>query len=395
MRPLIAVVAVLALALGSLRPADGQSVPELVARARPAVGLVLATTPAGVSQGTGFVHDAGGLVATALHVVERAREVVVRLPGQRPMLAVVQQTSASFDLAVLRLPQAGLPSIPLATDPPRPGEEIVVLGYPLARDIGFEDLTVTRGTVSRVLLGDGLLQFDAAVNPGNSGGPVLNLRGQAVGVVSFRVRQAQGISFATLVGPLADLTRLAQQMPYAAPSPPSPPPPASPSPPQPTPRPAPGSDWMLIGEKGPQVRRPEIRSEPNWALRAARVRQEDSTLVVQVELYARLTGESWLGIHWRLPGSRIPRWSYRVGPDGRVWRTTVSTVREGGRELWRYDVVDSRARTLVTGSVIDVIIPREELRESTEWELQVVTCWAKDRICENVDWFQWFAISLR
>lgn len=394
MKASLTLAILLALALGSLPLADAQSVPELVARARPAVGLVLAAVPAGTSQGTGFVHDAGGLVATALHVVEGAREVVVRLPGQRPMLALVQQTSASFDLAVLRLPQAGLPFIPLATQLPRPGEEIVVLGYPLARDIGFDDLTVTRGTVSRVLVGEGLLQFDAAVNPGNSGGPVFNLRGEVVGVVSFRVRQAQGISFATLVGPLADLTRLAQQMPYALPSPVAPAP-ASPSPPEPGPRPGPAADWILIGEKGPQVRRPQIRSEPNWALRAARVRQDGDVIVVQVELHARLTGDSYLDVYWRLPGARIPRWAYRVRPDGRVYRATISIRQEGGRQLWYYEPVESRARTLVTGSVVDLNIPREELRESSNWEIGVSTCWVRDRICEWVDWFDWFAVSFR
>jgi S1-C subfamily serine protease len=159
-----------------------QGVADLVERARPAVAIVEARTGGSRVQGSGFVYDARGFLLTAAHVVEGAGEVAVRLPNRRHMLAVVAQISRSIDVAALRVGEERLPFIPLAAGRPRVGEEIVVLGYPLADVLGVGDLTVTRGIVSRVLVDRGLLQFDASVNPGNSGGPVLNNRGEAVGL---------------------------------------------------------------------------------------------------------------------------------------------------------------------------------------------------------------------
>lgn len=197
----------LAVLLAGLAAAQG--VADLVDRARPAVAIVVARTGSGLSQGSVFVYDARGLLLTAAHVVEGASEVTVRLPNRRPMVAVVAHTSQALGVTALRVGEEGLPFIPLAAGRPRVGEEVVVLGYPLAEVIGFDDFTVTRGIVSRVLVDQGLLQFDASVNPGNSGGPVLNSRGEAVGIVVSRIRGAAGIGFAVMSEAARDVARLA------------------------------------------------------------------------------------------------------------------------------------------------------------------------------------------
>ncbi|MDR7563031.1 MAG: trypsin-like peptidase domain-containing protein, partial [Armatimonadota bacterium] len=248
---------VLAAVLGLL-PATGatQGVAELVERVRPAVAIVVARREGSLGQGSGFVYDGRGFLLTAAHVVEGAREVIVRLPNRRPMVAVVAQVSQSLDVAALRVGEEGLPTIPLAPGQPRVGEEILVLGYPRAETIGFDDLTVTRGIVSRLLVDQGLLQFDASVNPGNSGGPVVNSRGEAVGIVVGRVRGAAGINFAVTSEAARDVARLALQVPFAPTQPPAV---QTPAPALPTTAPAPAAppgpgEWRLIGSKGPTPR---------------------------------------------------------------------------------------------------------------------------------------------
>jgi putative serine protease PepD len=376
-----------------------QGVADLVERARPAVAIVVARTGGSLSQGSGFVYDARGFLLTAAHAVEGAGEVTVRLPNRRPMLAVVAQTSRSIDVAALRVGEEGLPFIPLAAGRPRVGEEIVVLGYPRADVIGFDDLTVTRGIVSRVLVDQGLLQFDASVNPGNSGGPVLNNRGEAVGIVVGGIRGATGINFAVLSEAARDVARLALQVPFAPTTPPvvqvqpSPGPSPAPSPAVP---PVPG-EWRLIGTKGPTPRNTEIRTPVNLAIREARYRMDGGVLYVQTELYERPTGDARISVLRRLPGSQTPRWVLLYYPaSGRVVFGRYVVVDEV-RRLWRVDPVSvSGVRVSMTGSFIDVSVPLAALQpDSPEWEIEVATAYlAPDNIYRWVDWLPWTRIRL-
>jgi len=104
------------------------------------------------------------------------------------------QFSRLFDAAVLKVNGAGFAALPMGdSNTVRQGQEVLVLGYPLPTQVGFEDVTVTRGIVSALRSTQGTVQIDAAINPGNSGGPVLNLRGEVIGVAVARVeRTAQG-----------------------------------------------------------------------------------------------------------------------------------------------------------------------------------------------------------
>lgn len=266
---------VLVLVVGLLSATGAtQGVVDVVERARPAVAIVVARKDGRLGQGSGFVYDARGFLLTSAHVVEGATEVAVRLPNRRPMVAIVAQASQSLDVAVLRVGEEGLPQIPLAAAQPRVGEEVVVLGYPVAEVIGFEDLTVTRGIVSRLLVDEGLLQLDASVNPGNSGGPVVNSRGEAVGIVMGGIRGTTGINFAVMIEAARDVARLALQVPFAPTQPPVVRTPA-PAPPSPPPGPAPGAEFdprelRLIGRKGPIPQNTQVPTPASLAIREAR-----------------------------------------------------------------------------------------------------------------------------
>ena len=152
-------------------------------------------------QGSGFIVGADGLILTNAHVVADADEVTVKLTDKREFRAKVVGLDKLTDVAVLRIETRDLPVLRLG-DPARTrvGEWVVAIGSPF----GFEN-SVTAGIVSaksRTLAGDSyvpFLQTDVPVNPGNSGGPLLNLDGEVIGINSqiySRSGGYQGISFA-------------------------------------------------------------------------------------------------------------------------------------------------------------------------------------------------------
>ncbi len=152
-------------------------------------------------QGSGFIVNADGIVLTNAHVVADASKVTVQLTDGREFEAKVIGADPKTDVAVLRIDAKNLPTVrignPAST---RVGEWVVAIGSPY----GFES-TVTAGIVSAKSrsLPDGtyvpFIQTDAAVNPGNSGGPLFNLAGEVIGVNSqiySRTGGYQGLSFA-------------------------------------------------------------------------------------------------------------------------------------------------------------------------------------------------------
>ncbi len=152
-------------------------------------------------QGSGFIVSPDGVILTNAHVVDEARKVTVKLTDHREFEARVIGTDAKSDVAVLKIDARNLPVVHLG-DPGslEVGEWVVAIGSPF----GFEN-SVTAGIVSakgRNLPDDSYVPFiqtDVAVNPGNSGGPLFNLRGEVVGVNSqiyTRSGGYQGVSFA-------------------------------------------------------------------------------------------------------------------------------------------------------------------------------------------------------
>ncbi len=152
-------------------------------------------------QGSGFVVSADGIILTNAHVVRDAKEVMVKLTDRREFLAKVLGFDAKTDIAVLKIDAKNLPTVTVGkTSELRAGDWVLAIGSPF----GFEN-TVTAGVVSakgRSLPDDSAVPFiqtDVAVNPGNSGGPLFNSRGEVVGINSqiySRSGGYQGVSFA-------------------------------------------------------------------------------------------------------------------------------------------------------------------------------------------------------
>ena len=151
--------------------------------------------------GSGFIVSSDGVILTNNHVVDDAKEVTVRLTDNREFRAKVIGKDEASDVAVLKINAKDLPTVRLGdSSKVKVGEWVVAIGSPY----GFDN-SVTAGIVSakaRSLGNDSyvpFLQTDAAVNPGNSGGPLFNLRGEVIGINSqiySRNGGFQGLSFA-------------------------------------------------------------------------------------------------------------------------------------------------------------------------------------------------------
>jgi len=150
--------------------------------------------------GSGVVVTPDGYVLTNEHVVQRVDEARVAFVDGRSVPAVVVGRDPATDLAVLRAQTAALPYARLATTKPlRVGQLVVAVGNPL----GFES-TVSAGVVSALgrslrsrqgRLIEGIVQHTAALNPGNSGGPLVDAQGRVVGINTAIIATAQGIGF--------------------------------------------------------------------------------------------------------------------------------------------------------------------------------------------------------
>ena len=197
--------------LGALRPGITAEDDEAVAgveQAKHSVVVIQTKTAQGGGTGTGIIMTADGYIATNHHVIDDATAVQVTFYDGTVMSAEVIGSSEMDDLGVIKVNASGLPVAAFAdTESCYVGQTVYAIGTPAGPDFGW---STTKGIISyknrevKMYADDGtmqkklrLLQTDANVNPGNSGGPLVNTNGEVVGVVSMRMADGfEGIGFA-------------------------------------------------------------------------------------------------------------------------------------------------------------------------------------------------------
>lgn len=258
------------------RAAGGESLVERVANAAKGSIAVVSVEGRDGQQfgiGTGFVISADGLIATNLHVIGEARPIQVQMAdGRKFAVREVYASDRALDLAILRVDAKDLPPLELGREnEPRQGEPIVVLGNPQ----GLKH-SVVGGVVSgmRDIEGRQMLQLAVPIEPGNSGGPVLDSGRRVLGVVTMKSAVTANLGFAV---PVADLQSLLAK-----------------------PNPVPIDRWLTIGAIDEQKWRPRFGAQ--WRQRAGRI-------------LVREPGEGFGGRSLCLWRSDPPKTPYEVG----VW----------------------------------------------------------------------------
>ena len=166
---------------------SGLSLPDMVENAMRS----LVAISAGSNGGTGFIVNETGLVVTNKHVVQGTNSVTIRTVDGALYTASVAGEHATLDLAYLLIHEVAQ-FVPISvgdSDQVRVGENVVIIGFPLADSLGSEP-TVSQGIISAKR--SGMLQTDAPMNPGNSGGPMLDQFGNVIGIVVSRVEESGG-----------------------------------------------------------------------------------------------------------------------------------------------------------------------------------------------------------
>ncbi|MDG6900388.1 MAG: trypsin-like peptidase domain-containing protein [Nitrososphaerota archaeon] len=166
-------------------------------------------------QGSGIILDRRGLIVTNNHVIDGASQVRISLKDGRTFTGEVVGSDDATDVAVIRVEADDIPAAELGdSERLRVGQFVLAIGNALALPGGP---TVSMGVLSakgRPLPGsdfifEGLLQTDAAVNPGNSGGPLADLEGRIIGITTMMIPYAQGMGFAI---PINTVKKIAQEI---------------------------------------------------------------------------------------------------------------------------------------------------------------------------------------
>jgi formylglycine-generating enzyme required for sulfatase activity len=148
--------------------------------------------PAGKPAGSGVIVHSDGYVLTAEHVIADAKRIFVLTAGEFRAPATLVSTDSEHDLALLKIETVGLTEAPIGyAGAVRLDQEVITVGF----SFGLREVSVTRGRIAAVRTRgvQRVFQVDAAVNPGNSGGPIFNGRGELVGVMTSKFSHPSGI----------------------------------------------------------------------------------------------------------------------------------------------------------------------------------------------------------
>lgn len=175
-----------------------KSLSEIIAKAEPSVFLVRTydRKGKGIGQGTGFFIESTGVGVSNYHVFEGGKSWKIRtFDGKQYEVEKIIKQNETFDYVVFQVKTDNVSFLPLSSSIPRKGEDIVVLGNPR----GLES-TVSRGIVSSIRnfqeQKEALIQIDAAISSGSSGSPVMNMKGEVVGIATMKIDKCENCNFA-------------------------------------------------------------------------------------------------------------------------------------------------------------------------------------------------------
>ncbi len=174
-----------ALVLPPLRIAGDRAIKGEVIRAASDLVKAVVTVESGVGSGSAFYVSRAGYLLTNYHVVSDAKFVRIKLSDGRSLVGEVLRTDKARDIALLQTDPVTFDVLGLRLEPAQLGEEVFALGSPYGAALSG---SLTRGVLSsrRVMEGVSFLQSDVAINPGSSGGPLIDAKGQVIGIAQLR-----------------------------------------------------------------------------------------------------------------------------------------------------------------------------------------------------------------
>jgi serine protease Do len=204
---------------------NSDAIVQVAARVSPAVVTITSQSAAGAVSpfsvpstgvGSGFIYDASGLILTNYHVVEGGGALTVTLQDGRELAGRVAASDQEHDLAVVKIDATGLPTVAIGTSSSlKVGQLVVAIGSPLGT---FTDsvtsgilsatgrsITVRDSSTRQARTMSNLLQTDAAINEGNSGGPLLEASGRVIGINTASAASAEGLGFAIAIDQAASI----------------------------------------------------------------------------------------------------------------------------------------------------------------------------------------------
>jgi serine protease Do len=195
--------------LAALQLDPGQTVTSGVDKGASRILSAVATVESGLGSGTAFYISQDGYLLTNQHVVENDKFVRVKLSTGRSLVGEVVRIDKQRDVALLRTDPVAIEALALRTDGGTIGEPVFAIGSPFGQILSG---TITRGVLSarRIFEGVPFLQSDVALNPGNSGGPLIDAAGRVIGISTIGT-EAQGINLFIPIDDVLDKLSLSLQ----------------------------------------------------------------------------------------------------------------------------------------------------------------------------------------